>query len=50
MTAAISCYRTAFGAVAVFRNVLPVGTIHFIELAVGGGLFRERACERTMTS
>jgi len=32
---AIAFYRTAFGAVELFRNVLPDGTILFIELAVG---------------
>ncbi|RZS32802.1 putative glyoxalase superfamily protein PhnB [Herbihabitans rhizosphaerae] len=33
----ISFYRKAFGAVELFRNVLPDGTILFVELAVGGG-------------
>lgn len=33
--AAIAFYRTAFGAVELFRNVLPDGTVLFIELAVG---------------
>jgi uncharacterized glyoxalase superfamily protein PhnB len=37
VTAAISFYTKAFGAVELFRNVLPDGTILFIELAVGGG-------------
>ena len=36
VTAAISFYRKAFGAVELFRNVLPDGTVLFIELAVGG--------------
>lgn len=35
VTAAIAFYRKAFGAVELFRNVLPDGTILFIELAVG---------------
>lgn len=35
--AAIAFYRKAFGAVELFRNVLPNGTILFVELAVGGG-------------
>lgn len=34
---AITFYRKAFGAVELFRNVLPNGTILFVELAVGGG-------------
>jgi len=34
---AIAFYRKAFGAVELFRNVLPDGTVLFIELAVGGG-------------
>ncbi len=33
--AAISWYRTVFGAVELFRNVLPDGTVLFVELAVG---------------
>ncbi len=33
--AAISFYRTAFGAAELFRNVLPDGTVLFVELAVG---------------
>ncbi|MPZ79144.1 MAG: hypothetical protein GEV28_01575 [Actinophytocola sp.] len=35
VTAAIAFYRTAFGAVELFRNVLPDGTVLSIELAVG---------------
>ncbi|HWM02812.1 MAG TPA: VOC family protein [Actinophytocola sp.] len=35
VNAAISFYRTAFGAVELFRNVLPDGTVLFIELALG---------------
>jgi PhnB protein len=35
--AAISFYRKAFGAVELFRNVLPNGVILLVELAVGGG-------------
>jgi uncharacterized glyoxalase superfamily protein PhnB len=35
VTDAIAFYRKAFGAVELFRNVLPDGTILFIELAVG---------------
>lgn len=35
VTDAITFYRKAFGAVELFRNVLPDGTILFIELAVG---------------
>jgi PhnB protein len=34
---AITFYRKAFGAVELFRNVLPDGTILLVELAVGGG-------------
>ena len=34
---AVSFYRKAFSAVELFRNVLPDGTVLFIELAVGGG-------------
>lgn len=34
---AIAFYRRAFGAVELFRNVLPDGTILFVELAVGEG-------------
>jgi uncharacterized glyoxalase superfamily protein PhnB len=34
---AISFYRKAFGAVELFRNVLPNGVILLVELAVGGG-------------
>ena len=37
VTAAISFYRKAFGAVELFRNVLPNGVILLVELAVGGG-------------
>ncbi|MGH3880983.1 MAG: VOC family protein [Actinophytocola sp.] len=37
VTAAISFYRTAFGAVELFRNVLPDGTMLFVELALGDG-------------
>jgi uncharacterized glyoxalase superfamily protein PhnB len=37
VAAAISFYRTAFGAAELFRNVLPDGTVLFVELAVGGG-------------
>ncbi len=33
--AAIAFYRTVFGAVELFRNVLPDGTVLFVELAVG---------------
>jgi PhnB protein len=32
---AISFYRKVFGAVELFRNVLPDGTVLFVELAVG---------------
>ncbi|SFP32285.1 Uncharacterized conserved protein PhnB, glyoxalase superfamily [Amycolatopsis arida] len=32
---ALAFYRAAFGAVEVFRNVLPDGTVLFVELAVG---------------
>lgn len=35
VTAAIAFYRTVFGAVELFRNVLPDGTVLFVELAVG---------------
>jgi PhnB protein len=35
--AALAFYRKAFGAVELFRNVLPSGTVLFVELAVGGG-------------
>lgn len=35
--AAITFYRKAFGAVELFRNVLPDGTVLLVELAVGGG-------------
>jgi PhnB protein len=35
ITAAISFYRKAFGAVELFRNLLPDGTVLFVELAVG---------------
>lgn len=35
IAAALSFYRTAFGAVELFRNVLPDGTVLFVELAVG---------------
>jgi len=35
VNAAISFYRKAFGAVELFRNVLPDGTVLFIELALG---------------
>ncbi|MDQ3789233.1 MAG: VOC family protein [Actinomycetota bacterium] len=34
--AAIAFYTRAFGAVELFRNVLPDGTVLFVELAVGG--------------
>lgn len=37
VTAAISFYRRAFAATELFRNVLPDGTVLFVELAVGGG-------------
>ncbi|HEV2781628.1 MAG TPA: hypothetical protein VGX25_19770 [Actinophytocola sp.] len=37
--AAITFYRKAFGAVELFRNVLPSGTVLFVELAVGGCVF-----------
>jgi PhnB protein len=37
VTDAITFYRKAFGAVELFRNVLPDGTILLVELAVGGG-------------
>jgi PhnB protein len=33
--AAITFYRRVFGAVELFRNVLPDGTVLFVELAVG---------------
>ncbi|MBK1785762.1 VOC family protein [Prauserella cavernicola] len=33
--AALSFYRKAFGAVELFRNRLPDGTVLFVELAVG---------------
>ncbi|SDX72945.1 Uncharacterized conserved protein PhnB, glyoxalase superfamily [Amycolatopsis xylanica] len=33
--AALSFYRKAFGAVELFRNVLPDGTVLFLELAIG---------------
>jgi PhnB protein len=33
--AALSFYSKAFGAVELFRNLLPDGTILFVELAVG---------------
>lgn len=32
---AISFYHQAFGAIELFRNVLPDGTVLFVELAVG---------------
>jgi PhnB protein len=35
IAAALSFYRTVFGAVELFRNVLPDGTVLFVELAVG---------------
>jgi PhnB protein len=35
--AAIEFYRKAFGAVEVFRNMLPDGTLLFVDLAIGGG-------------
>jgi uncharacterized glyoxalase superfamily protein PhnB len=35
VTDAISFYRKAFGATERFRNVLPDGTVLFVELAVG---------------
>ncbi|WP_158887008.1 VOC family protein [Amycolatopsis anabasis] len=35
VTTALSFYKNAFGAVELFRNVLPDGTILFLELAVG---------------
>ncbi|MFI9553809.1 VOC family protein [Nonomuraea endophytica] len=34
---AIAFYKTAFGAVEVFRNTLPNGVILFVELQVGDG-------------
>ncbi|WP_199432431.1 VOC family protein [Qaidamihabitans albus] len=33
--AALTFYRKAFGAVELFRNLLPDGTVLFVELAVG---------------
>jgi PhnB protein len=35
VSAAISFYHKAFGALELFRNVLPDGTVVFVELAVG---------------
>jgi PhnB protein len=35
IAAAISFYQKAFGAVELFRNTLPDGTVLFVELAVG---------------
>lgn len=35
--AAVAFYRRAFGAVEVFRNTLPDGTVLFVELQLGGG-------------
>ncbi|TCO65766.1 VOC family protein [Actinocrispum wychmicini] len=35
--AALEFYKKAFGAAEVFRNVLPDGTVLFVDLAVGGG-------------
>ncbi|RSM59714.1 VOC family protein [Kibdelosporangium aridum] len=35
--AAIEFYRRAFGAVEVFVNRLPDGTLLFVDLAIGGG-------------
>jgi uncharacterized glyoxalase superfamily protein PhnB len=35
--AAVSFYVKAFGAVELFRNALPDGTVMFVELAVGQG-------------
>ncbi|ONI84346.1 glyoxalase [Actinosynnema sp. ALI-1.44] len=35
--AAIEFYRKAFGAVEVFANRLPDGTLLFVDLAIGGG-------------
>ncbi|MEV4316042.1 VOC family protein [Actinocrispum sp. NPDC049592] len=35
--AALAFYRKAFGAVEVFVNKLPDGTLLFVDLAIGGG-------------
>jgi hypothetical protein len=35
-------YRKAFGAVELFRNVLPDGTILFVELAAGAAAAGQR--------
>ncbi|MFD8497664.1 VOC family protein [Amycolatopsis sp. NPDC059657] len=35
IAASLSFYAKAFGAVELFRNVLPDGTVLFVELAVG---------------
>lgn len=35
--AAVAFYREAFGAVEVFRNRLPDGTVLFVELQLGAG-------------
>lgn len=32
---ALTFYRTAFGAAELFRNLLPDGTVLFVELAIG---------------